>query len=105
MHIITAFIELTRLSGRKLQGLFDSSYEEVPASDSPTGDGLTQGYNEFTHSWAAFWLCLGHGFTYYTLAVTGYSFLFEKWPIEDSMYFATVVFTTVCCCGVIRALK
>ena len=97
MHIINAFLELTSLTNRRLRGCVNGDYDEVQQSDSAeeSRHNLTDNYQEFTHSWAAFWLCLGHGLTYYSIAIIGYSWLFETWPIENSAYFATVVFTTV----------
>jgi potassium channel subfamily K len=39
--------------------------------------------------------CLVAIFAYLGVAVLAYSLVFEKWPIVDSIYFATVTFTTI----------
>ncbi|KAL7566722.1 hypothetical protein ACA910_017778 [Epithemia clementina (nom. ined.)] len=57
---------------------------------------LTSGYTDYLHSSNALRLVLMHGIIYYTLAVILYSFVLDtKWTIIDSLYFATVLFTTI----------
>jgi Ion channel len=56
---------------------------------------LTADYEEFSHSTRAVRLCLFHIVIYYSLAVAGFSFLVEKWSVTDSLFFATVLCTTI----------
>ena len=56
---------------------------------------LTSEYQDFSKTWRALGISLLHVGTYYTLAVIGFSFVLETWPVIDSLYFATVVFTTI----------
>jgi hypothetical protein len=42
-----------------------------------------------------FYLCTVYLSTYIFIAVLAFSFVFEKWPIIDSVYFAVSTFTTV----------
>lgn len=56
---------------------------------------LTDVYKTWGESVDAFHYCIFHVLLYVTLAIVGYSFIFEDWPIVDSLYFAVVIFTTV----------
>lgn len=56
---------------------------------------LSGKYEGFEQSFTAFKLCVFHVTCYYLAAVLCFSFLFEKWTVIDSIYFATVLFTTV----------
>lgn len=81
----------------------ERSYGEVGAYSSPfvreevTEQELSfsQGYQSFEHSGKALRLCLYHLVVYFLLAAGAYSYVFEKWPLVDSIYFATVTFTTI----------
>lgn len=57
--------------------------------------GLTATYESWFESKDALPYALGHLFMYMVLAVVGFSFVLEQWPIYNSIYFAVVVFTTV----------
>ena len=56
---------------------------------------LTAEYTSWWETTDAVRQCLLYLLAYFAVAVIGYSFLFEKWPIADSIYFAVVIFTTV----------
>lgn len=58
-------------------------------------DSLTTGYQGFDRSNRAVRLFLFHAIVYYSLAAAGYSFLVYNWPLVDSLYFATTLFTTI----------
>jgi hypothetical protein len=62
---------------------------------STTSNSNEEDFVDFAHSYNALWLCLFNLGIYYSLAVIGFSFVFEDWPIIDSLYFSTVTFTTV----------
>jgi hypothetical protein len=73
----------------------DASGYQAVAEEPPSEGGLTAPYVCYDHSHWAIRSCLFNLAIYYSLAVVAFSFVFEKWPISDSIYFATVVFTTV----------
>ena len=56
---------------------------------------LSDRYEGFEQSFTAFQLCVIHVTCYYLAAVLCFSFLFEKWTVINSLYFATALFTTV----------
>lgn len=56
---------------------------------------LTSNYEDFSHSSSAVLLCVYHAAVYYLSAVLLFSFGVEKWPIIDSLYYGSVVFTTI----------
>jgi len=58
---------------------------EVPASSGTSGDVLS------STSCRAFLLII----SYMLIGMLGYSYMFEQWPIRDSLYFSVVTFTTV----------
>ena len=62
-----------------------------------TTHSLTKDFHGFAfqHSSVAIKLSMFYFFTFLVLNVISFSFLFEKWPIIDSLYFAVVTFTTV----------
>lgn len=107
MHIINAFFSLTHVTSLRFRSLFrdsDGQYDEIPSNDeehpglhasSSRDHSLTREYEDFSHSWSALRLCLYHAIVYYAIAVFALSFILYKWPIIDSLYFATVVFTTI----------
>lgn len=53
------------------------------------------GYRSFLHSWGAVKFCCIHTVLYYILAVFGFSYLTARWSIIDSLYYGTVLFTTI----------
>ena len=72
--------------------------ETTTATATPTLTALsfTDEYEDFSHSWKAVRLCLFHIVVYYVAAVIGFSSgLVASWPVIDSLYFATVVWTTI----------
>ena len=56
---------------------------------------LTQGFTDYTHSKSMYKFCLLNLAVYILVAIVAYSFIFEDWPVIDSIYFACVTFTTV----------
>jgi hypothetical protein len=56
---------------------------------------LSGTYEGFEQSFTAFQLCIFHVICYYIIAVLCFSYFFENWTIIDSLYFATVLFTTI----------
>jgi hypothetical protein len=107
MLIINAFLRFTSVSYQRVRSCF-SSEDRRASLETSEATGLlstesndsrrsfTAGdYEDFYHSWDAIWVCLFHAVVYYTVAVVAFSFLVEKWPIIDSLYFATTIFTTI----------
>lgn len=75
---------------------------ETPARESTellgnNGDppSLSGGFEGFERSSTAIKLCIFHVICYYLAAVLCFSFLFEKWTVINSIYFATVLFLTI----------
>jgi hypothetical protein len=103
MLIINAFLRFTSVTYQRVRACFSSARIETSEATGLLSTGsddsrasLTAGdYEDFYHSWDAIWVCLFHAVIYYTVAVVAFSFLVEKWPIIDSLYFATTLFTTI----------
>lgn len=57
--------------------------------------GLTGDYHSWFESKTAIRYACANLLAYLVVAIIGFSFVFEKWPIIDSIYFAVVLFTTV----------
>jgi len=55
---------------------------------------LTSKFDGFTHSWSALNVCFFHASVYYSIALLGFTWI-EKLSILDSLYMATVIFTTI----------
>lgn len=70
-----------------------ASVEETRSSDEFLG--LTAQYHNWLESKTAMKYAFVNLGAYLLVAVIGFSFVFEKWPIYDSLYFSVVVFTTV----------
>lgn len=91
--------EITSLSlneEQKPNYLSFHSFQQMHNDKSSEGrESLSGEYEDFNHSTSALKLCLLHMAIYFSLSVIVFSFLVEKWPIVDSIYFATLVFTTV----------
>lgn len=68
----------------------DTTYGSIPQHSEPS---LTQDYEQGV--WSPLQSCLFYVFIYFASAVIAYSYVFEKWPIVDSLYFAVATFTTV----------
>jgi hypothetical protein len=81
-------------SGDRTASLRRSIYDPT---FSETAHSLTQDYHGFTfeHSSGAVNLCLFYSLTFVSMSIIAFSFIFEKWSILDSVYFAVVTFTTV----------
>jgi hypothetical protein len=103
VHFLNACFELAAAGHRNLRAIFideDAEYEEV-VDETMDGEArytsLTRGtgFRNFAHSHRAVRLCIFHGLCYYALAILGFSVLVENWSVLDSVYFATVVFTTM----------
>lgn len=58
--------------------------------------GLSDGFTSWSASAHAFKTAIFHTCMYMTLGVLAFTFVFEDWPIIDSLYFSVVLFTT---CG------
>lgn len=71
--------------------------ENPPAAtqDSSSSLSLSQEFRPFERSKKALILCGVNALFFAALAVIAYSFIFEQWSIVDSLYFGTVVFTTI----------
>lgn len=72
-----------------------ASFEEEADSAQPELLGLTADYETWFGSTNAWKNAMAHLAVYLLMAIIGFSFVLEKWPIHDSIYFAVVVFTTV----------
>jgi hypothetical protein len=71
----------------------DDDREEIPANEYMS---FGVGFRHFARSNSAIHsVCIFHGLCYYALAILGFSLLVENWSILDSVYFATVVFTSM----------
>jgi hypothetical protein len=75
----------------------DDNYQamENEARQQPSRLGLTGEYVSWFDTQQAGAHCLLHVTVYLVIAVVAYSFVFEGWPVTDSIYFAVVIFTTV----------
>jgi hypothetical protein len=104
MIIINAFLRFTSVTYQRVRACF--SFDRQASSAEATGllsagsydpqASLTAGdFEDFYHSWDAIWVCVFHAVVYYTVAVVSFSWLVQKWPIIDSLYFATTIFTTI----------
>jgi Ion channel len=71
----------------------DSS--ERQDSSVSTGRSLTAGFQKFASSNKALLLLRTQVLIYLALSIICFSFLFEDWSVIDSLYFATVLFTTI----------
>lgn len=98
-HIMNAFLQMTSLGYRNFRYIFiddDVSPWQAQQQGYQQLSGFSQHqFEDFAHSIAAIRLCIFHGILYFSFAILGFSFLVENWSIVDSMYFATVVFTTM----------
>lgn len=63
--------------------------------DSLRMSSLTAEYEGFNGSSSGLRMFLLHALIYFSLAVVGYSFLVEDWPVVDALYFATTLWTTI----------
>jgi Ion channel len=107
MHILHAVLRFTSQGYRSLQRTLCGQPRQQQRTDTTTNDpesapllrnedpSLTSEFQGFEQSTSAFWICFFHAALYYSLAVLGFSYLVEKWPVVDSLYFATVVFLTI----------
>ena len=55
---------------------------------------LTSNFEAET-DWEVLRLCAWYTLTYLLMAIVAFSFVFEKWTVIDSLYFAVATFTTV----------
>jgi hypothetical protein len=83
----------TATYGSILEGSKNPSQQQ-PRIIDPEAPSLTLGdFSETTLD--VFYLCTVYLSTYIFIAVMAFSFVFEKWSIIDSVYFAVSTFTTV----------
>jgi hypothetical protein len=112
MHIIHALYKLTKLIINKAKRVICCEPTDIRAA-SPDEEAsnllrnderlasqtqqrsLTSTYTDYTHSNEALTLFLCHAAAYYCLAVLGFSFLADNHSIIDSLYMASVIFTTI----------
>jgi hypothetical protein len=88
-------LEMTSTGYRNLRYIFfddDVTEEFFPANEYMS---FGVGFRNFARSNSAIRVCIFHGLCYYALAILGFSVLVENCSILDSVYFATVVFTTM----------
>jgi Ion channel len=64
-------------------------------ADDDVHASLSAGLQDFSSSSKALKLFVIHVICYYSLAVILFSFVVEKFTVIDSLYFATVLFTTI----------
>jgi hypothetical protein len=97
VHIINTILEMTSTGYRNLRYIFvdDDDTDEITDNNEQTSLTRGAGFRNFARSNSAIRVCIFHGLCYYALAILGFSVLVEKWSILDSVYFATVVFTTM----------
>ena len=108
MHIISAFFRLSSILKERFHQLLlheqphavrrEESIRLVSESSDSIGGNqpsFTAQYEDFAHSYSAVKLCCFHATIYYVCAVLGYSFLVEDFSIINSLYFGSVLFTTV----------
>lgn len=69
--------------------------EEDPDEQKSKTLGFTDDYVDWSHSKESIIMAFVAFLLYVIVAIAGYSYIFEDWPILDSMYFAVAVFTTV----------
>lgn len=86
--------------GEVSRNLIPTTDNEIkrPTLESMLGTGgrsMTKGFVNFADSKAVINLCLMFILTYVLLATVAFSFIFERWSIIDSAYYATVTFTTI----------
>jgi hypothetical protein len=77
------------------QVVYASLVEQDEEGSQPELLGLTAEYQTWLGSKSARNNAFVHFVVYLLVAVIGFSFVLEEWPIYDSIYFAVVVFTTV----------
>jgi len=70
-----------------------SNYGSMPDNNNTLG--FTDDYVDWSHSNNVILTAQLAFLIYITIAIVGYSFVFENWSIIDSIYFAVTVFTTV----------
>ncbi|GKY92324.1 hypothetical protein MPSEU_000203500 [Mayamaea pseudoterrestris] len=68
---------------------------ETDAEVSDSDRSLTADFQDYARSKDAMILFLCHASAYYSLAVLGFSYLVEKHSVRDSLYLASVTFTTI----------
>lgn len=113
MHIINAFLRLTRTTFSRARQAFncEDTSDRYGESSQLMGDpeqtndpnshpsheshSLTGRFHSFNESWRAFFICIFHATIYYTAAIIGYSFLADDKTFINSFYMATVIFTTI----------
>jgi hypothetical protein len=75
--------------------LTSASHKTVVHQPPPQRRGFSVGFDNYFETSQGVSLACLHVAIYYVLAVVAYSFVFEKWTVIDSVYFATVTFTTI----------
>jgi hypothetical protein len=94
MYILNGLASIFRFAYDGIRALF-SPYEQAGEAEDAAPllhqQSLTSTFKDFETSAGAVRLCVLHTFTYYILVVLCFSCLLEKWPVVDSLYFATVL--------------
>lgn len=91
-NVVTSALHALRPKNRNETAESESRALLGSNSDTPS---LSSRYDGFERSSTAFTHCIFHVTCYYLTAILCFCFLFEKWSLIDSIYFATVLFTTV----------
>jgi hypothetical protein len=96
MYILNGCASIFRFAYDGLGALFrpndyDVTGEAEDAAPLLHQQSLTSTFKDFETSDGAVRLCVLHTLSYYILVVVTFSCLLEKWPVVDSLYFATVL--------------
>lgn len=83
------------VSEGKKQGEYSATATTRGGSSSQEPRGLTGEYRSWFESKTAIKYACGNLAAYILVAVLGFSYVLEDWPVYDSVYFAVVLFTTV----------
>jgi hypothetical protein len=93
--VLNALIEVGSTAYRQFRYIFIDDDEDIAPASRSGYMSLGSGFQDFTHSRTVLRLIIFHGVCYFAFAILGFSFLVDNWSILDSMYFASVVFTTM----------
>lgn len=64
-------------------------------SNKKEDDSLSSSYDKALHKYRILFRCQLAILAYMAVGVVAFSWIFEKWPVVDSLYFSVVTFTTV----------
>lgn len=93
MYLLSCLFRVLRCPGSRPA---DAQPPEQQNLLSSNASSLTSTFRQYTSTRSAVYHGLFHICLYYTLSIVGYSFVTKNhWSIVDSLYFGTVVFTTI----------